>query len=309
MCKNRKGMCGPIRCGWLSCALVAITSIGCVPDGPTLTDALVPGAANTIAPAGSATVTPEAKPELVTLVQCLRYAALHNAGLEAAFNQWQAALEQVPQARSLPDPRFSYRHFIEQVETRVGPQRQAVGLSQMFPWFGKRSLRGDVAQAAANAAKARYDAKKLQLFRTVKRHYYEYYYLMRAIEVVDENRKLVEYLEQVARTRFKTATADHPDVIRAQIELGKLADRLVSLTDQTTPLAAHLNAVLARRWDAPLPPPQTIDVPQIEGDDAQLAQWLRQANPQLIALQQEVAQQRLAIQLARKDYYPNVTVF
>ncbi len=59
-----------------------------------------------------------------------RYAALNNPELEAAFNQWKAALEKIPQAKSLPDPRFSYRYFIRQIETRVGPQRQAFEISQ-----------------------------------------------------------------------------------------------------------------------------------------------------------------------------------
>ncbi len=58
----------------------------------------------------------------------LAYAALNNPGLEAAFNRWKAALEEVPQVKSLPDPRFNYKYFIQEVETRVGPQRQSLGI-------------------------------------------------------------------------------------------------------------------------------------------------------------------------------------
>jgi len=243
-----------------------------------------------------------------TLEDYLRYAALNNPGLEAKFNQWRAALERVTQAKSLPDPRFNYRYFIEHVETRVGPQRQKFGLSQMFPWFGKLRLRGDVAMAAADAAKARYDAAKLRLFRRVKRHYYEYYYLSQAIKVVDDNRKLVEYLEQVARTRYKADATGHPDVIRAQIELGKLADRLASLRDLQAPLAAQINAAVGRLTDTPVAAPGEIDQYPLAVNDAQLFQWLRRANPQLTALQHETAQHRQAVRLARRDYYPDVTV-
>ena len=73
----------------------------------------------------------------VSLQDYLRYAALNNAGLKAAFEQWKAAMEQIPQAKSLPDPKFTYGYFIEEVETRVGPQRQKFGIMQVFPWFGK----------------------------------------------------------------------------------------------------------------------------------------------------------------------------
>ena len=97
-----------------------------------------------------------------TLEDCLGYAALNNPSLEAAFNRWKAALEKVPQVNSLPDPRFSYTYFITEIETRVGPQRQKLSLSQTFPWFGKLDLRGDA--AAAEAVRCQYEQEKLKLF-------------------------------------------------------------------------------------------------------------------------------------------------
>jgi len=82
---------------------------------------------------------------LVTLSDYLRYAALNNAGLKAAFEQWKAATEQVPQAKSLPDPKFTYGYFISEVETRAGPQRHKFEIMQTFPWFGVIEARTDQA--------------------------------------------------------------------------------------------------------------------------------------------------------------------
>lgn len=123
----------------------------------------------------------------VTLQEYLRYASRNNAGLKAAFEQWKAALEQVPQAKSLPDPKFNYGYFIEEVETRVGPQRQRVGIMQVFPWFGKIEARTDAAAAGAKAARKRYEAEKLKLFFDVKETFYEYTYLAGAVEIAREN--------------------------------------------------------------------------------------------------------------------------
>ena len=81
----------------------------------------------------------------------LGYAALNNPGLEAAFNRWRGEVERVSQVGSLSDPRISYKYFIEEVETRVGPQRQGFEVSQSFPWFGKLSSRADVASKGASA--------------------------------------------------------------------------------------------------------------------------------------------------------------
>jgi len=83
----------------------------------------------------------------VELEDYLAFAAMHNAGLQVAFEQWKIAVEQVPQAKSLPDPKFTYGYFIEEVETRVGPQRNKLEIMQTFPWFGEIEARTDAAAA------------------------------------------------------------------------------------------------------------------------------------------------------------------
>ncbi len=243
-----------------------------------------------------------------TLDDYLAYAALNNPGLEAAFNRWKAAVERVPQVTSLPDPRFTYRYFIREVETRVGPQKQAAGLSQTFPWFGKLALRGDAAAEAANAERQRYVAAKLALFFEVKNAYFEYYYLGRAIEVVRENLDLIEYLESVARARYKTAAASHPDVIRAQVELGKLEDQVNTLRDLRGPIIARLNAALNREPEDDLPFPQEIAHETLTQSDSDILALMGDQNPELRALDHRIEQAEYEIELAKKEYFPDLTV-
>lgn len=242
-----------------------------------------------------------------TLEDYLAYAALNNPSLEAAFYRWKAAGEQVPQVTALPDPRFTYRYFIEQVETRVGAQKQAFGITQTFPWFDKLALQGDAAGEAANAAWQQYEAMKLRLFYQVKDAYYEFYYLGRALGTVEENIALLKNFEGVVRMRYQTATAQHPDVIRAQVELGKLEDRLKSLQELQEPIIARLNAALNRPADAPIARPVEIETSGIAVDDSRILEMMAQANPELMALQYEIARNRTAIDLAHQAYYPDVT--
>ena len=243
-----------------------------------------------------------------TLSDYLAYAALNNPGLEAAFNRWKAALERVPQVRSLPDPRFNYGYFIREVETRVGPQRHRFGLSQMFPWFGKLELQGDVALEAANAERERYEAAKLDLFYQVKRAYYEYYYLGRAIAVTEQNMQLLTYLEAVARTKYTAGAPTHGAVIKAQVELGKLEDQLRGLRDFVGPVVAELNAVLNRPFGPSLPIPKAILQEDVSLSDERLSAWLKERNPELKAIDSMAAKEKAAIDLAKKDYFPDITV-
>ncbi len=253
-------------------------------------------------------VEPPRLDETSSLADYLAYAAINNPGLEAAFNRWKASLERVPQVRALPDPKFNYAYFIREVETRVGPQKQRFGLSQTFPWFGKLELRGDVAAQAARAEHQRYEAAKLRLFHDVKKAYYEYYYLARSISVIEAARDLVKYLESVARTKYKVGAAEHADVIRAQVELGKLEDRLRSLRGLRTPLVARLNAAMNRPSDAELPWPTSLPEQRIALGTGELLTYLCEANPELKALEFEIARQRRAIDLAKKDYFPDITL-
>ena len=247
-------------------------------------------------------------PADATLSDFLAFGAFHNPGLEAAFYEWRAALERIPQVIALPDPRFTYRYFIQEVETRVGPQKQAVGLSQAFPWLGKLALRGDVAAERARIVQAKYEATRLALFREIKDGYYEYYYLIHAISVVRENRDLVAYLEEVARSRYKAAVANQAEVIRAQVELGKLEDRLRALEDLVLPTVARLNAAMNRPIDAPLPLPGPIVEQDLQATDEQVIAWAIRNNPHLWALAHEIEKNRLAIELARKDSFPDITL-
>lgn len=244
----------------------------------------------------------------VRLQKYLREAALNNAGLKAAFEKWKSALEQVPQAQSLPDPKFNYGYFVQEVETRVGPQRQRVGIMQVFPWFGKIEARKDAASANAEAARKRYEGEKLKLFAEVKDAFYEYAYLGRAVEIARENLELIKHFEEVARTKYIAAAAGHPDVIRAQMELAKLEDQLKSLEEMRGPLVVRLNSILNRRSFEVLPWPRKEKFELAKVSRREIIEMLRVNNPELAALDFEVEAAKSRVELAKKKFYPDIGV-
>lgn len=238
-----------------------------------------------------------------TLAEYLSYAALHNAGLKAAFEEWRAALEQIPQAKTLPDPKFTYDYFVEQIMTR-----QQVGIMQTFPWFGTIAARTDAAAAAAKAAQKRYDAKRLQLFFNVKEAFYEYVYLSSASRITRENLELMQHIEEVTRAKHLTATAGHPDIIRAQIEVAELQNELVSIEKMREPTVAQLNAVLNRPAEAPLPWPRPEPARPITLDRRTLAASLKEENPEIQAAGFDVERLRREVDVAKRRFYPDIGV-
>lgn len=246
--------------------------------------------------------------EKATVQDYVARAALANPGLQAAFHRWKAALERIPQEEALPDPRFTYGYVVQTVDTRNGPDKQLLMLEQTFPWLRKLVLRGGVAAEAAEAERRRFDAAMLGLRYEVVNAYYERYYLGRAISVVRENLELMKYLEGVARVRYAAAEVAHPDVIRAQVEIGKLEDELRTLEDMDGPILARLNAALNRPPSSPLPWPKSAAVEPVDVDDQRLLAWMAQSSPDLQAMDRELAARVKAVSLARQEYIPDVTL-
>jgi outer membrane protein TolC len=237
----------------------------------------------------------------------LSEAALNNPGLEASFNRWKAALEEVPQVKALPDPNFSYSYFIQEVETRVGPQQQRFGISQAFPWFGKLKLRGDAAMEMAEAERQRYEQEKLNLFYRVKSAFFEYAYLAQSIETTSQHLILLQNIEEVARTRLKIG-ASQSAAVQAQVELGKLEDRLLTLKALRLPLAANLNATLNRPDHSLLPWPQPFAGTPAEFTDDEALRLLTESSPELKRLEALIRKEIDAAELARKARYPDIRV-
>ncbi len=235
-------------------------------------------------------------------------AAENNPEIQAAFNRWQAAMNRIPQARALPDPRLTLGGSIQPVETRTGPQQASIALSQTFPWFGTLDLKEDRTIRQAAAAKATLDATKLNVFYAVKEIYYEYAYVTQAEIITREIIELVRYLESIARARYSAGAVPHADVIRTQVELGKLEDRLATLRDLKNPIQARLNASLNRPIAHEVPQPPNVPAMRLCMTREEMHSSMLTSNPMLLRLRFSAESEQAGIELARKDDYPDLTL-
>jgi len=242
---------------------------------------------------------------LLTLKDYLEYAESHNAGLKSNYQMWQAAIEQIPQARALPDPQIQYGYYTRQSDMQM---KEMVGVMQMFPWFGKIDARTEAAAKDAEAAQQRYQSARLSLFKEVKDGFYEYAYLARATDIAEENLELFKHFEEVARTKHMTAEAGHPDVIRAQMEIARMEDVLRGLNQLRQPTVSRLRTALTLPAETNLPWPRSEDFNVAEIDYEQLVNMLRRKNPELAGLNFEAMAAKNRVELAKKDFYPDVGV-
>jgi cobalt-zinc-cadmium efflux system outer membrane protein len=165
-----------------------------------------------------------------SLTACLAYAEKMNPMLAASRDRWDAAVARADRVRSLPDPMVTFSHYIDEVETRVGPQKRRIALRQAFPFFGKLRLRGEMARAEADAEYQRHRAVQLGVAFEVTSAFVEYAHLAEALRIVSIREELLRQLEAVTTQRYANGDASYSDVMRAQMELARVRNDRESLS-------------------------------------------------------------------------------
>jgi len=169
----------------------------------------------------------------------LAFGLKNSARLRTVFETWSAATERVEQVSTLPDPRLSFGAFIEEVQTRTGPQKHRIGLSQAFPWPGKLDAKANLATKKAEASWEQVEQVRLGVARRIEVAFYEYAFLARELAITTELLELVQSLEPVVQGRIRGG-AGQEDLLRLQVEIGRLEDDVASISQRQPALSARL---------------------------------------------------------------------
>lgn len=233
------------------------------------------------------------------------YALAENPGLQAAQARWLAAKNIPARVSAYPDPQLGLIYYMEEIETKNGPMRGGVILSQRVPWFGKLGLKGKIAEKAAEMVREAYNATRLEVIAEVKVTYYELYWINKAIEITKEHRELLTQFEKVAQTKYATGKVTQQDVLKAQIELSELLDNLITLDELKETTVAWLNTLLDRAPRAPLGDPEDFEITQLKYSLESLYQLALKLRPELSAQRYAIQKSEDAYSLARLQYYPD----
>lgn len=235
-----------------------------------------------------------------------------NPEIKADGKRWDAAKERPPQEGSLDDPMLSFE--IVNLPTNSFSFSQddmtmkQFSLSQTFPFFGKRGLRSEVAQREANAIGQGFRDKQNEIVRRVKETFYELYISDRSLEVVEKNREVLKEFVKIAETKYSVGKGIQQDVLKAQVELSKLLDEQIRLEQTRQAAAAKLNAILNRAPQTPLGRTEEVLKEEMTRDLKALQDRALENRPLLKALQEEVERSKAAHALARRRYFPDLTM-
>jgi len=138
----------------------------------------------------------------------LKIAAKNNPTVLQKLDEYQAALQKVPQVGSLPDPELSLGVFLSPMELVGGNQVADIRLMQMFPWFGVLKNAKDEMSLMARAKFETFRDAKLQLFYDLQRTWYELNKVKQNIRVSENNIALLHTIERLSVVRFKSGSSN-----------------------------------------------------------------------------------------------------
>ena len=241
-----------------------------------------------------------------TLGELLQMAETSNPAIAAARRQMEAAHEKIVISGALPDPRLSYGIYLEEVQTRTGPQEQKAGISQTFPTFGKRGLAREAAAHSAEAAAARARAVRAATLFDLKKNWFELFYLARALETEQIRLQLFQSLEKTAERAVENG-ADARDLLDVRITLARIEDNLLTLKEKQIPLVSRINALVNRDKNTRIELPRTLPEPDIQ-NEADMQAAFRTGNPAVEEQRALLARYQAARALAKRNWLPNITL-
>lgn len=249
----------------------------------------------------------EKLPQQPSLADYLRVGIANNPGLQSEYEKHQAALLQIPQAKSLPDPKIMATSFVREIETRTGPQRGQMAVGQTFPWFGKLRLRGEMASKEAQAIYHQYENSLLHLHRDISLAYYDYAYLGKATEITGKIIDLLERLEPSVKEKVRVGN-DLASLLRLQVEIGKNRDALQALKKERQRQSAALLALLGQRGGESLPWAKLEESKASVESRSELEEALLRENPELKAMAMRIEKSDQAVKLSKLSPIPDSTI-
>jgi outer membrane protein, heavy metal efflux system len=245
-----------------------------------------------------------------TLDEIEQMALLGNPDIRVASRRLAVVEAHVPAAGALDDPMLGYRGWgvpLRRPWDYNGAQNMFM-MSQTFPGFGKRGLRTDIARSEVVEAKAALDNMRLDVRVRVRKAFYDLLRTQDELRIHDEHVAIARQAVEAARIKYTVGKVPQQDILKAQVELTRLAEHMIHFEQDAEVARARLNTLLGRD------PAETINVrgdygipKHLPGIEA-LEKLALASRPDLAQAQAALEKSHQQQALADKSYTPDLTV-
>lgn len=231
-----------------------------------------------------------------------------NPEILAARRRWEAFQKKVGQAYTPEKPRLDIERMYAPAGSNVLTQadERSLSISQEIPFPTSLYLRGSLAAREAAMAEQDYRAKVREVLARARSAFAMLYLAHKSLDIFNENVDLMRRFSKVAESKYAAGHASQSDALKAQVELTRMLNMSVILSQDREIAEAMLNALLNRQAEEPLGIPARLDLDGLDAklEDLQAAASSRRPELRRAFLDVERAGKSLA--LARSEYLPDL---
>src|SRR5258707_12006820 len=237
-----------------------------------------------------------------------------NPQIAASFHAWQASRNVPKQASALPDTQLSVQQF------SVGSPRPfagysnsdfayiGFGVSQDIPYPGKRQLRAHVAEREADSMEAQTDSVRRMVIGNLKMVYFHLAYIQQTLSVLLKSDELLNQVQQAAEGRYRVGQGNQQDVLKTQLQHTKILQEIAHHHQEEGLLEAQIKQLLGRPQESEDIIAESLTLRTLPHSAADLLQPAREQNPDVRSKQASIRQQDTQVELAHKDFRPDLNV-
>ncbi len=247
---------------------------------------------------------------VLSLEKAVSLALARDAGLRQYRAATEAASENSIATGQLPDPvlRFGAKNLPTNTFSidQEAMTQLSVGIMQQFPAGDSLALQAQIQALEADSWRERTALQRLHVINQTRQRWFDVYYWQQAAQILQGDRQLFDQLLQITHSLYSVGRKQQQDVLRAELEISLLKEKLIEAQLQLR----ESQALLGRWVDQDAIPmllpdeeewlPPLLDIPN---SSHQMAQQVAN-HPLLVSQQRLMKQSEHAVQLAQQSYKP-----
>jgi len=229
--------------------------------------------------------------------------------LDKAIAQEQ---ESIIQARTLDPPIFNIEFFKSPIANfpNLFKNQEEIDYSiqQALPFPFKIITRINIAKNKKVLSEKIKSITLLNLIKELKTLFYEYYFILRKIEINNENRELVKTYEAIARKQYEVGVGKLSDILRFQTEISIYKNNEFIFNNELSSIKAKINALRNISLETEIGYIPEITPPIFEYTTANLIKLAILHQPSITKINTEINMKKTEITAAKNELLPDFMI-
>jgi outer membrane protein TolC len=176
-----------------------------------------------------------------------------------------------------------------------------IGVMQEFPRGKTLSLKSEKQKILATRENHQYSAAQIEIIRAVRINWMELYYVLNARKILQETKEIFSHLVKVATSQLSVGKGFQHQVLRAQLELTRINDRLIKIAEDIARVRASFVRLIGENIANGLIP---TELPRWSEPEIKLLQEQVKHHPQINKIKALVLAAHKDWEIAQELYKP-----